>query len=282
MKHSDSLAKLAPALVACQAELRAIATNATNKDFSSKYVTLDRMIAEIRPTLAKHGLAIVQGATTPHTDEQSMMRSLAVETMLVHSSGEWISNLIILPVEGRLRSGGKRDDPGPQSAGIAVIYGRRYGLAALLSLEVAEAREQRNDSRNDSRNDTRNDRGARAPQQPPRTEQRAAAPSAAAPPAATPARSAEPVPAPRSADATRTSQIERPPKSMATPQQVDRLTFLLSDHRLADVTIKTVEDGLRAGLTEADAERWINRIETHLKNFPADASNGAKAKAGAV
>ena len=128
MKQSDSIAKLAAALVAAQAELRAVGMDAVNPHFKSKYASLDNIIETIRPTLAKHGLAVVQGTTTPESDASNTVRGFTVETMLVHASGEWLTSAIVMPL-------GKAD---PQGAGAALTYGRRYGLSALLSLATDE------------------------------------------------------------------------------------------------------------------------------------------------
>lgn len=138
MKQSESIANLAAALVAVQTELRGVAKDSTNPDFRSQYTSLDAIIAASRPILTKHGLAVVQGATTPHSDEAGRIAAIAVETMLVHSSGEWLTNTAIMPVVGRMLKGGGRADPDPQSGGSALTYGRRYGISALLCLSTDE------------------------------------------------------------------------------------------------------------------------------------------------
>lgn len=138
MKQSESITDLANALVAVQTELRGVAKDSTNPDVRSSYASLDAIIAASRPVLTKHGLAIVQGATTPHSDESGRIAAVAVETMLVHVSGQWIMNTAIMPVVGRMLKGGGRADPDPQAGGSALTYGRRYGLAAILCLAADE------------------------------------------------------------------------------------------------------------------------------------------------
>ncbi len=128
MKHSDSIASLAASLVAVHGELRAIGKDSTNPHFKNKYASLDAIIEAVRPVLHKHGLAVAQGATTPVTNEAGNLVGFAVETMLIHSSGEWMTNTAILPLA-------KAD---PQGAGGAMTYGRRYGLSALLALATEE------------------------------------------------------------------------------------------------------------------------------------------------
>lgn len=128
MKTSDSLAAIAPALVKASAELKAIVKDSTNPHFRSTYASLDTIIDTVRPVLAKHGLALVQGANSPHTDEHGRLSAFTVETMLLHASGEYIANTVVMPV-------GKAD---PQGTAAAVTYGRRYSLSSLLCLATDE------------------------------------------------------------------------------------------------------------------------------------------------
>lgn len=138
MKQSEQLDQLAPALVAAQAELKATKPDSANPDFNSVYVSLDAIVALVRPILAKHELAIIQGATAPHTDEANELNVFTVETMLLHSSGQWVMNGAVMPVVGRTKKGGEIGEVNAQSAGGALTYGRRYSLAALLCLATDE------------------------------------------------------------------------------------------------------------------------------------------------
>lgn len=121
MQHSETIGKLAEALAKAQAELKAVAKDRTNPHFKNRYATLDAILDTIRPTLAKHGLSVVQGVITYGEGE-------AVETTLVHSSGEWIRNYVPMKI-------GKQD---AQGVGSALTYGRRYGVSALLALSTDE------------------------------------------------------------------------------------------------------------------------------------------------
>lgn len=123
MMHSESIATIAKALVAAQADIRAVEKSAINPHFRSKYVPLDAIISMARPALAAHGMAIVQ-AGTPFDDGKGLL----VETRLIHTSGEWLSGVVYIPF-------GKAD---PQGAGAAMTYGRRFGLSALLSISSDE------------------------------------------------------------------------------------------------------------------------------------------------
>jgi hypothetical protein len=124
VKTSESIAHLAAALVQAQAEIKSIHKDRENSHFRNKYATLDAIVETVRPILAKHGLAVVQGATMPHTSEGGTLVAFAVGTRLVHQSGEWMESYALMPLA-------KLD---PQGAGAALTYGRRYSLSALLSL----------------------------------------------------------------------------------------------------------------------------------------------------
>ena len=123
MKHSDNMELVSAALVRVQAEIKPVGKDATNPHFKSKFASLDAITAAVKPALQKHGLAVVQG-TVPTTDETGSLTTLVVETMLIHLSGQWISNGVAIPL----------DKATAQGAGSAVTYGRRYGLAALLAI----------------------------------------------------------------------------------------------------------------------------------------------------
>jgi hypothetical protein len=124
MRSSDSIANLAAALVTAQGELKAVHKDRENSHFRNKYATLDAIIDAVRPALAKHGLAVVSGATRPLCSDAGTLLGFEVSSTLLHSSGEWLESAAIMPLA-------KHD---PQGAGSAMTYGRRYSLSALLSL----------------------------------------------------------------------------------------------------------------------------------------------------
>ena len=117
MRQSESIAALAPALVAAQAEVENATKNASNPHFKSRYADLAEIIDTVKPVFTKHGLAVLQlpGLEDGHA---------TVETMLVHKSGEWIAGVSGAPLQ-------KAD---PQGVGSAITYLRRYSLAALAGI----------------------------------------------------------------------------------------------------------------------------------------------------
>lgn len=119
---SESIINLAKALVAFNMEVKIIEKDGENPHFKNSYATLDTIIDEVRPILAKHGLVIMQ---FPGGDGEKY----TLRTMLMHESGEWIESepLTMKPV--------KND---PQGIGSCTTYARRYSLSAMLSLNTGE------------------------------------------------------------------------------------------------------------------------------------------------
>jgi hypothetical protein len=123
MKTSESVAQIGAALAAAQAEIKTVVKDRTNPHFKNRYATLDAIMETVRPVLAKHGLSIVQGCTIP-SEVDGRLTGFAVETMVLHASGEFLSNMVFMPLAKQ----------SAQDAGSALTYGRRYGVSALLSL----------------------------------------------------------------------------------------------------------------------------------------------------
>ncbi|NJJ38577.1 ERF family protein [Paenibacillus apii] len=119
---SESIVNIAKALVAFNLEVKIIEKDAKNPHFKNDYATLDNIVDEVRPLLAKHGLVIMQ---FPGGDGEKY----TLRTMLVHESGEWIESepLTMRPT--------KND---PQGIGSCTTYARRYSLSAMLSLNTGE------------------------------------------------------------------------------------------------------------------------------------------------
>jgi len=115
--HSESINEIGAALAKAQGELENASKNAVNPHFRSRYSDLAELLNVIRPVLSKHGIAITQH---PSYDGGHVY----VETMLVHSSGQWIRSVISCPV-------GKAD---AQGVGSAITYMRRYSSAAAVGI----------------------------------------------------------------------------------------------------------------------------------------------------
>jgi len=121
VNRSPSLGKLAEALAKAQGEIVGAIKDSENPYFKSKYADLASVWEACRLPLSKNGLAVMQTTTWKLVGET---QTLILETMLIHSSGEWrMSELPIKPV---------KDDP--QGMGSAITYGRRQSLAAIVGV----------------------------------------------------------------------------------------------------------------------------------------------------
>jgi hypothetical protein len=119
MNKSESLKNIAKALVTFHLKVGKIGKDASNPFFKSKYASLSNILEQINTPLIEAGLTFTQFPT----DENGLT------TILMHSeSGEFIESCYFMrPV---------KDDP--QGRGSAITYQRRYALASVLGLNVAE------------------------------------------------------------------------------------------------------------------------------------------------
>lgn len=118
MNKSEDISKLATALSKAQSMIVGAIKGAENPFFKSKYADLHSCWEAIREPLSENGLSVTQ-LVGKYKD-----KCLHVETILMHSSGQWISGESSLPVS-------KADAHG---AGSAITYARRYGLAGIIGL----------------------------------------------------------------------------------------------------------------------------------------------------
>ena len=122
MKHSESIALLAGALAKAQLQIEPASKNATNPHFRSHYADLASIWDACRGPLNTNGLSIVQFPCDGEVGRTGLC------TMLLHSSGEFISEVVTT------RS--QKDDP--QGLGSALTYLRRYALAAVVGVTATE------------------------------------------------------------------------------------------------------------------------------------------------
>ena len=120
---TKDISLLAEALIAFQSECPTIPLSKSVKvttngggSYDFKYAELSHIIAITRPLLTKHKLAVSQTLETDGT----------VKTLLIHSSGQYISST--LRIMGLTT---------PQGIGSAITYARRYSYSSILGI-VAE------------------------------------------------------------------------------------------------------------------------------------------------
>lgn len=113
MNKSDSINELAAALSKAQSEIVGAVKDSTNPHFKSGFASLESVMDCVKAPLARHGLAYTQ-----------LGHEGGLETVLMHSSGQWVSSLTpLLNPKGDM-----------QGLGSAMTYGRRYALSALLGV----------------------------------------------------------------------------------------------------------------------------------------------------
>ena len=121
-KRSESIANLAAALAIAQGQITTAPKDkvAGVGKFRYTYSTLDDIWKACRKPLSDNGLSVIQ---IPTNDADGFY----LETILVHSSGEWISGTMVLPVlAGRMSE--------LQAMGSAITYARRYMLGAIVGV----------------------------------------------------------------------------------------------------------------------------------------------------
>lgn len=113
----DKPKTIATVLAAAQAELMDPPRSSFNPHFKSKYADLCTVLQAVRPTLAKHGIAITQ-ATRVEDDGR----------VLLITRLSWCDEEIVgyYPVTPQQQT--------PQGMGAALTYARRYALASLVGV----------------------------------------------------------------------------------------------------------------------------------------------------
>lgn len=128
---SEQRNELAAALAAAQGQMKAAPKSGLAKvrtksgvEFSYRYSTFDEIWEMVRKPLSDNGLAIIQ---IPATGENGFY----LETTIAHSSGQWVTGVMELPVDSSRMSV-------IQAMGTAITYARRYMLSAMVGIASDE------------------------------------------------------------------------------------------------------------------------------------------------
>jgi ERF superfamily len=129
-RSSDSIGAIAAALAKAQAELSnpekslvgiLEATSPRNPGRTFRYAPLSSGLDILRKRLGRHAIAIVQ--STAIDKDAGLVR---LNTVLAHSSGEWVASDWPVCRIGEIAS--------PQRMGAALTYARRYALFTLVGI----------------------------------------------------------------------------------------------------------------------------------------------------
>ena len=123
MNQSEQINELSKALSVAQSQMSFARKDSKNPFFKSSYADLSSVWDACREPLTKNGLAVIQTFDADHDGGE-----VIVVTTLTHSSGQWISSRLKMPLV-------KKD---PQGLGSAITYGRRYSLAAIVGVIADE------------------------------------------------------------------------------------------------------------------------------------------------
>lgn len=117
MEHSESLNELGKALSLAQGAISVALKDSTNTFYKNSYADLASVWEACRKPLSANGLSVIQGVEIDNGTAN-------LKTMLLHSSGQYITSEIALRVK----------DDGMQALGSAITYARRYSLAAMVGI----------------------------------------------------------------------------------------------------------------------------------------------------
>jgi hypothetical protein len=121
MWQSSSIKELVTAIVKAQLAMKPAKRESSNPFFKSKYADLPECWEATHP-FRENGIAIVQ---CPMPSDE---KTIAIDTVMAHTSGEWMRSRLLMPIA-------KID---PQGAGSAITYGRRYALGCMTGLVTDE------------------------------------------------------------------------------------------------------------------------------------------------
>lgn len=115
--RSTEITNLAAALCKAQGSMAGAKKDSENPHFRNAYADLASVWEAIRKPLTENGLSVVQFPCTKGN-------GVEIETILLHVSGEYVSNVLWVPCS-------KND---AQGLGSAITYGRRYALMAVTGI----------------------------------------------------------------------------------------------------------------------------------------------------
>lgn len=128
MIFSDTNTKIAPALAKAWAELENPKHNKSVKvqtknggSYTFDYTDLGGILDEAKRVFKDNGITIIQNAYSDVAEGKLM---ISVETMFLHSSGEWVRSQPL-----KMPSSNNMQDMGGQ-----VTYMKRYSLSAMLGI----------------------------------------------------------------------------------------------------------------------------------------------------
>lgn len=122
MNRSDTITKIAPALLKAQKNIGAATKGSSNPFFKSKYADLGSVMEACKDALNEAGISVLQPPVVTTGDRH------AVETILLHESGEFFATTMMLELP----------KPNMQELGSAISYARRYSLQSMVFIPAED------------------------------------------------------------------------------------------------------------------------------------------------
>ena len=124
---SAEITSITKALLKAHGQIRPAVRDEVNGFLRNKYATLSAVLDAVRKPLLDCGILLIQRVV------ESEPGTVAVETRLIHESGEWIASITSIPLPGeetRLSIS--------QVVGATISYARRYGLMSMLAMTTVD------------------------------------------------------------------------------------------------------------------------------------------------
>ena len=132
MKTSESIGKIAMSLLKAQRVIGGAAKGSNNPFFKSKYADLGAVMQACKDALNEQGICVLQPVGRDGGQTY-------VETILLHESGEFISDqMLVVIVPTPVSKGSTELVITPQAQGSAITYARRYGLQSMLFIPAED------------------------------------------------------------------------------------------------------------------------------------------------
>jgi len=124
IKRSEQISEWAAALAKAKLSYGTVVRTKENSFTHSKYAELQDLMDAIQKPLATEGLSFVHFPIERIADKQA-----GALTLLIHSSGQYMGNELILPATGKAQGGGEKFDA--QTIAAAITYAKRYNVQGL-------------------------------------------------------------------------------------------------------------------------------------------------------
>ncbi len=134
MKYSESVKKLAPALLAVQGKIKNLKKEAINEELNTMYVDLPTVLKFVRPILQSEDIVLIQG-TEKIGDEEGIV------TRLMHKSGEFVESTTstkMVDVANSFEELQLDKTNYLQKYGGQITYMRRYAIFTLLGIGTTD------------------------------------------------------------------------------------------------------------------------------------------------